>query len=384
MHQRVAVWEEMARTLGADLAIHPNARQDTGSKLCPRIRAMARLARLAAVASAMTGLVRTLRLIPRLWAASARDVIIVCNGGVESLVVLSILRFRGRLLVVDFVDFVPAMRHLSGAARARACCERLCGRLATVCVFVSEEQRRRAVEMGLAKPDYSMWIPYGMVDIDAAQAAEASLPCGDSDSSASFAPWESGWSRRTMRIGWVGALWFYDGHEANDLTSVLRGVALARAATSQAIEVVLGGVTRHDLEALFAPGDPVYGFTSCHGRFRWGSVGHWALLAGCDVLVLPAGDALMEANRAKVYDYMAIRKAIVARETQEMRRVLGDCAIFVSGSPDSWCSGLTYLLSDARLRRRLGECARRRLESRFLASVMAERLTEMCDMLGRS
>lgn len=367
---------------GAELTVYQNARQGIRSEFWARSRALPALPRLAPVASAMTALLRTLRLVPRLWATSTRDVVILCNGGVESLLVLTILRLRGGPLVVDFVDFSPPLRHLNWAVRARAYCERLCGRLATVCVFVSDEQRHRAVATGVAKADSSLWIPYGMVDTAAARASEASLPCRDTDSAAPLGVAESGCSRRTMRIGWFGALWFYNGREANDLTSVLRGVGLARRATSQEIEIVLGGVTRRELEALFAPGDPVYGFTSCRGEFRWGSVEHWGLLSQCDVLVLPAGDALVEANRAKVYDYMAIGRAIVARDTREMRGVLGDCAIFVSGSPDSWCSGLTRLLSDVSLRRRLGECARFRLESRFLASVMAKRLTEMCDMFG--
>ena len=380
-HQRSAVWAAMAATSHVDievLAHHRPARFEGGIHRA----ANGLLFRQAwALVSAVCAAVSTIRLLPRLWRAPTSDAVIVCNGGVESFMLLAVLRLQRRALVVDYVDFMPMLAGLSWVARVRGRLECGCAMLASASIFVSEEQRQRAVASGMVRADRSFWIPYGITDKAVADARHVAQTGGHHSGAAAPGAFRAPGRGRPVRLGWFGSLFVFEGVEANGMASVLRGVARARNEAECDLQVVLGGVSKTDLGMVLEPEDNLYEYTQCTGPFSWGSIEHWQLLASCDVLLLPAGPSLVEANRAKVYDYMAAGRPIIARFTEEMQRVLGECAVYVDGSPEGWYFALLQMLADKPFREGLGECARLRLEARFVASRLAVSLDHLGELL---
>lgn len=305
--------------------------------------------------SAAWGLARTTSLLRTI--VMRRDCITVtCNGGVESLVIAAVLKYLRRPVVVDFVDFAPLQEPPATLpARIRRWTERRTLKLANLAVFISEEDRLRSIQLGLVPASATLTIPYGLAD-QAALNARDSCRRHASD-------------RHAIVVGWEGSLFFHAGYEANNLQSLIDGLCLLIEEHGVRVDLLLIGPRPDDIAAhrLLTGGLPV----RCTGPFQWGSRDHWSIMAQCDAFALPVGTHLRNANRAKLFDYMAASRPIIAVSTREVERVLGEFGLYVDGSPRSWAVALDRLVTDPQLSDVLACGARSRLTESFVASRLA-------------
>jgi glycosyltransferase involved in cell wall biosynthesis len=77
-------------------------------------------------------------------------------------------------------------------------------------------------------------------------------------------------------------------------------------------------------------------------------------------------------------EQMAAGNAIVARETESNREVLGDAGLYWT-SPAELASVLRELWTDESRRKELGECARRRAEELYSWEAVTSRYIELCE-----
>jgi Glycosyl transferases group 1/Glycosyltransferase Family 4 len=105
--------------------------------------------------------------------------------------------------------------------------------------------------------------------------------------------------------------------------------------------------------------------------------GHDALISRCDVLVQPSGD---ERGVAPVIVAMAAGRAVVAAANTGMDELLHDdvTGLLVGmGDQAALDAGLTRLVQDAALRRRLGDAAQSHARARYAISVVGPALVEL-------
>lgn len=362
-HQRKVVWGSMVQAHGDSFDLLENFRNDMAEPL--------RGSNLATKAShkwrelwwTVQGVLRTVFRIPQILSHARRGPIVVCNGGIESLLVMVIARPICKKLIVDFVDFTPLHEQpRSLSTRIRRWSEERTMKIAHHAVFVSEEDRLSAIDHNLVQEGRATNIPYGITDAATIVAERHSRHLRYRD--------EEG---EAFRIGWSGSLFVHEGSEANELQSLLDGLAMLDKEACP-VRLRLIGPSYANFESAGLYGRTVE--VECTGPFRWGSVDHWRLLGECDLLALPAGAYLRNANRAKVFDYMATGVPVVATETREMRRVLGPAAIYVSGSTMSWADAIWNFVATLNTSRAMGRELQDRLKHHFVASRLAELLPE--------
>ena len=101
-----------------------------------------------------------------------------------------------------------------------------------------------------------------------------------------------------------------------------------------------------------------------------------ALMAACDIFVLPApaepfGLVLIEA--------MALGKPVIAAGAGGPLEIVADGEtglLFAPGNAESLATAMTRLLTDAPMRKRMGEAGRKRYEKMFTAQQMAEKMLD--------
>jgi glycosyltransferase involved in cell wall biosynthesis len=179
-------------------------------------------------------------------------------------------------------------------------------------------------------------------------------------------------------VGYVGG--FYHG----------RGLALlakvARRMPGCSFHLV--GGTRDRLRSLIGEKPPQN--MICHGYLPHASLGE--MYQRFDVLVMPferriavAGgriDTARWASPLKMFEYMAAGKAIASSDLPVLREVLEherNALMLSPEDPDAWVAALDRLLGDAALRGRLGEAARRDLETTYTWDARARRVLQNLD-----
>ncbi|MEW5787682.1 MAG: glycosyltransferase family 4 protein [Pseudomonadota bacterium] len=107
------------------------------------------------------------------------------------------------------------------------------------------------------------------------------------------------------------------------------------------------------------------------------------MVAAFDIALQPA--VTHYASPLKLFEYLALGKAVIAPREPNLMEVLADgdnALLFDSGSPGAFEAALDELLTHPELRQRLGEGARRSIETRRLTWLEnARRVTEMADEL---
>jgi glycosyltransferase involved in cell wall biosynthesis len=101
------------------------------------------------------------------------------------------------------------------------------------------------------------------------------------------------------------------------------------------------------------------------------------LVSACDIYaVTPGRTAFSETQLpTKVFDGMAMGRAIVASSISDIPRVLGKGAVMVApGSPDQIARSILRLAADEKLRRKLGKVARKIYLARWSTDRMEERV----------
>ena len=101
------------------------------------------------------------------------------------------------------------------------------------------------------------------------------------------------------------------------------------------------------------------------------------LVSACDIYaVTPGRTAFSETQLpTKVFDGMAMGRAIVASAISDLPRVLGKGAVMVApGSPDETARSILRLAADEKLRRKLGKVARKIYLARWSTERMEERV----------
>src|SRR5262249_49774108 len=105
-------------------------------------------------------------------------------------------------------------------------------------------------------------------------------------------------------------------------------------------------------------------------------------VAAFDVALQPA--VVPYASPLKLFEYLAMGRAIVAPATPNISEVLTDgenAVLFDPASPDGMRSALEKLLNDGELRRRIAEGARRTIEQRKLT--WSNNAQRVADLFGR-
>jgi glycosyltransferase involved in cell wall biosynthesis len=101
-------------------------------------------------------------------------------------------------------------------------------------------------------------------------------------------------------------------------------------------------------------------------------------LAACDVLLLPMKNTIASRGRwpSKLNDYMAAGRPVAATAVGDSSVLFGDDGIGVAtaDNPDAFAAGVSSLLNDAELRRRMGERARSVAENQFAWPALTQRL----------
>jgi glycosyltransferase involved in cell wall biosynthesis len=114
-----------------------------------------------------------------------------------------------------------------------------------------------------------------------------------------------------------------------------------------------------------------------------------AHLAVCDILASPhvpnPDGTPFFGSPTKLFEYMAMGKAIIASNLDQLGEVLvhdQTAWLVTPGDPDALVNGLKRLLADAPLRRRLGEAARREVVTKYTwrehTRLIIEKLKEHC------
>ena len=99
-----------------------------------------------------------------------------------------------------------------------------------------------------------------------------------------------------------------------------------------------------------------------------------ALMAACDIFVLPAP---AEPFGLVIIEAMALGKPVIAAGAGGPLEIVADGEtglLFAPGNSDSLAAGMKRLLTDADLRKRMGEAGRKRYEEMFTAQQMAEKM----------
>lgn len=178
-----------------------------------------------------------------------------------------------------------------------------------------------------------------------------------------------GWDGRVV-LGFTGFVREWNGLEAAiDL--------LAAPGSADLVLLVVGdGPARAELEARaqrLGVGHRVR-FT---GRVERQAVPHW--VAAFDVALQPAANPY--ASPLKLFDYMALGRAIVAPDQPNIREVLQherDALLFDPREPESFAVSVRRLAADRALRERLGAAARTTLQQREMTwSNNARRVIEL-------
>ena len=109
-------------------------------------------------------------------------------------------------------------------------------------------------------------------------------------------------------------------------------------------------------------------------------------IAGFDIALQP--NVMPYASPLKLFEYMALGRAIVAPDTPNIREILEHektALLFAPGDVDAFRQCVSRLCADQALRRRLGEAASAAIEARsFLWDRNAERIEKMAvEFIGR-
>ncbi len=175
------------------------------------------------------------------------------------------------------------------------------------------------------------------------------------------------------RVGYVGQLF-----PSRGVDTLVR--AMKRLDGSVRLLVVGGSDDRKDLERLSGVASAVgvqdrITFTGFVEPSRIGS-----FLSKPDVLVMPLVDDEVTRNFAssmKQFEYMAARKPIVATDLLSTREILrhNENAILVKPDcPDSLAEGISLVLKDKELARRISETAYREVNEKYTFSKRAEKI----------
>jgi glycosyltransferase involved in cell wall biosynthesis len=183
-------------------------------------------------------------------------------------------------------------------------------------------------------------------------------------------------TRDTIRVGWIGT--FGAWHGSGCLIE-----ALARAGSAPEAVLVGDGVERADSERL-AVELGIAGRVRFTGRLA--NADALRELSSCDVLACPtvplAGGQPFFGSPTKLFEYMALGRAIVASRIGQIEEVLEDgrTGVLVSpGSPSELAAALDRLAADRAEREELGLKARRAVEA---SHTWHERATAILDAVA--
>ena len=330
-HRRATIWGEIGIVLGVRIIVWDNQRRgrtwrrDILSTTHQKKLVQLIIALTSGIRAAIISSIRALLWLRREDISAC----IICNGGIESIIILTIMQWKKIPVYLDVVDLLSSTQALD--SRARTACELFAFRHAQYCFFVSASQLNEARSAGNVKANSSAWLPYGIIATDTQDwlldqiSARRSLYIAETN----------------CVITWSGGLFIKDGQELNDLTLVIEGCEILASRLQVNVTLVLNGILPQDLHPLrHNPKDDKLEIR-CLGRFEWGSSQHRLALSAANVLALPASPPLYNAHRAKVYDYMASGRPIVATQAVEMKTLLGQEAIWVDvRSGTAWADAL--------------------------------------------
>lgn len=296
-HQRPAVIAALSKKIGLTCGILDLARPQWQSRKWFRLKLLAMVA--TNLVEIPVAIMTIHRLKPRC--------IYLQNGGLISFLLAVILKPTQTKVIIDMVDYFGTIKgHLETRLRGRL--ELFTLRIADGAIFVSLSQRLRATDK-LGKEYQSTWIPYGMSPEAATlgsisrQEARANI----------------GIASNAFVATWSGGLWLLDGKDRNGLVVVGEALDALAQVHQRPVVWLLNGLTTGQVACLgiklrYAHCKPL-------GEFRWGDGQHRDSLRSADVLLLPAEShpAIEYAHRAKLYDYLAAGRYILASATVEMR-----------------------------------------------------------------
>jgi glycosyltransferase involved in cell wall biosynthesis len=180
--------------------------------------------------------------------------------------------------------------------------------------------------------------------------------------------WEdrSGTGGGALTIGWIGS-------PLNSPYLDLLRPALAELSARLPLRLLLIGAAPTALS-----GFPVE-------RLPWSADSEAADIARCDVGVMPLPDAPWERGKCgyKLIQFMAASLPVVASPVGVNRDIVVPGATgFLAANDADWVSALTRLHSDPKLRRRMGEAGRRRVEQLYSLQVTAPRFVGLLRQLA--
>ena len=276
----------------------------------------------------------------------------------------------GKRLVFDHHDLVPELFDVRYAARfggltslVRAA-ERASFRLADHVISTNESFRRIAIDRGGVRPERVTIVrngPWLRVD----------FPPTEPDAAIR--------SRADVMIGYLGIM--NDQDDVDVFLEMARILRMDRGRTDIGFVMVGSG----DAYARLVRLRDELGLTDAvamPGRLPWERV--LATLAATDVCVQPdlPNDFNRKSTMNKLMEYMALGRACVAFDMPETRVSGGDAVHYVerfdaSGLADA----VVALADDPEQRRRLGERARRRVETELAWELQEERLLAVYDRI---
>lgn len=297
-----------------------------------------------------TALWQTRRLIRQLTAERPFGVVHICNPPDLLIAVAWPLKRQGTRLLFDHHDLVPELyearfQRRDAFYRALRAAERLTFRAADAVITTNESYRRIAIGRGRKRPE----------DIFVVRNAP------DPDRFGPVEPDERAKRGRRYLIAYLGLMGPQDG-----IDCALRVLARLREQRDDWYAVFMGdGDVLNDMKRLahkLGIGDAVE-FTGRVGDDRI-----LPILSAADVCIAPdPWNAFNDrSTMAKVVEYMAMGRAVVAFDLTETRASADDAALYAPpGDEADFSRCIATLLDDAEQRKAIGERGRSRVASQL-------------------
>jgi glycosyltransferase involved in cell wall biosynthesis len=287
----------------------------------------------------------------------------VCNPPDAMFLIGVFFKLLGVRFIFDHHDLSPELFEAKFRQRGlpyRLVCaaEKLTFRTADVCIATNESFREVALARGGAR-DERVFVVRNCPDL----VKVSCLP-----------PQPVLKNGRPLRVLYVGLMAEQDGVDL----------------LITAIEHILRDHSRQDTEfVLVGDGPALPGLRECvarngldsfvtfAGRVPYERVG--AYLSSADVGVAPDPKNALndQSTMIKIFEYMAYGLPVVLFDLKEGRRVAGPAALYARpNDARDLAKRMTTLLDSSQLRRRLGECGRRRIQEKFNWGVEKQTLLE--------